>query len=99
MVDQHLFIKGFLDYLRQYYGLTQEGQSYMTSIVNNIKVPLFQQRELEEARMEQMQAMMQPPEEMPMMGMGGMGPMSPDMMALRPDELNGMFPGPYSRGM
>lgn len=110
MIDEKVFLKGFLQYLAQYYGLQGEQRALATSVVNTLKVPLFSQKADVPQDMEQMEAMMEPEDPMmeaPAWPMGGLGapPMSmgqgggPMGMGLQANELNGMFPGPYSQGM
>lgn len=91
MLDGKDFLKGFLGYLRDYYGL--KGSALPASLQPNLpKLPLFQQAD-------------QPTEpQMPDMGMGGLlgatGMMDMetdlDMQGMGiPQQLNSLFPGPH----
>lgn len=111
MVDPKVFMKGFLEYLTEYYGLGNT-QRQSTHVLNNMNVPLFSKKKDAAKEIEQMEQMMPPQEpemELPMQNLGGLSMTPPDdaaLAALNPqvkplnaNELNGMFPGPYSRGM
>ena len=87
MLDANTFMKGFLKYLQDYYGMDYEQARRATGFANVMKVPLFQEREL---FMEEAEFMNQMMAQDPMEQSGGM--MGGDLFA---DDLNSMFPGPY----
>jgi hypothetical protein len=86
MLDGKEFLKGFMAYLRDYYGLKEA--VLPASLQPNLpKLPLFQQTDQPEPQMPDMG--------MPDMGMGGLLGATGGMDMGVPQELNGLFPGPY----
>jgi hypothetical protein len=96
MLDSKDFLKGFMAYLSDYYGFKEA--ILPASLQPNLpKLPLFQQTDqpVDMAGLRDMET------DMEMQGMGGMGDAGGLLGATggmdmgMPQELNGLFPGPY----
>jgi hypothetical protein len=90
MLDGKEFLKGFMAYLRDYYGLKEA--VLPASLQPNLpKLPLFQQTD----QPTDMTGLQDMGTDMDMQGMGGLLGATGGMGLGMPQELNGLFPGPY----